>query len=35
MGFMNYCARQAIFVLEQCSPNPDLDGLDRHALHLL
>jgi ElaA protein len=27
--------RQAIFVVEQSSPYPDLDGLDQHALHLL
>lgn len=27
--------RQAIFVVEQCSPFPDLDGLDQHAEHLL
>jgi ElaA protein len=27
--------RQAIFVVEQSSPFPDLDGLDRHARHLL
>lgn len=27
--------RQAIFVVEQTSPYPDLDGLDRHARHLL
>ena len=27
--------RQAIFVFEQCSAYPDLDGLDRQALHLL
>ena len=27
--------RQAIFVVEQRSPYPDLDGLDRDALHLL
>jgi ElaA protein len=27
--------RQAIFVVEQASPYPDLDGLDREAWHLL
>ena len=27
--------RQAIFVVEQASPFPDLDGLDRRAHHLL
>src|SRR5216683_6546077 len=27
--------RQAIFVVEQCSPFPDLDGLDERAHHLL
>jgi ElaA protein len=27
--------RQAIFVVEQRSPFPDLDGLDQRALHLL
>ena len=27
--------RQAIFIVEQCSPYPDLDGLDRSAWHLL
>jgi ElaA protein len=27
--------RQAIFVVEQRSPFPDLDGLDQEALHLL
>jgi ElaA protein len=27
--------RQAIFVVEQASPYPDLDGRDRHAEHLL
>ena len=27
--------RQAAFVVEQASPYPDLDGLDRRALHLL
>jgi ElaA protein len=27
--------RQAIFVVEQASPYPDLDGLDRRAHHLL
>lgn len=27
--------RQAIFVVEQASPYPDLDGLDQQALHLL
>jgi ElaA protein len=27
--------RQAIFVVEQASPYPDLDGLDRDASHLL
>jgi ElaA protein len=27
--------RQAIFVVEQGSPYPDLDGLDREASHLL
>ena len=27
--------RQAIFVVEQCSPYPDLDGLDERAHHLL
>jgi ElaA protein len=27
--------RQGIFVVEQCSPYPDLDGLDREAWHLL
>jgi ElaA protein len=27
--------RQAIFVVEQASPYPDLDGLDREARHLL
>lgn len=27
--------RQAIFVVEQASPFPDLDGLDQHAHHLL
>ena len=27
--------RQAIFVVEQSSPYPDLDGLDQRALHLL
>lgn len=27
--------RQAIFVVEQSSPYPDLDGLDEGALHLL
>jgi len=27
--------RQAIFVVEQRSPYPDLDGLDQHAQHLL
>jgi ElaA protein len=27
--------RQAIFVVEQRSPYPDLDGLDRDAQHLL
>src|SRR5258708_22044615 len=27
--------RQAIFVVEQCSPFPDLDGLDERAAHLL
>lgn len=27
--------RQAIFVVEQASPYPDLDGLDQRALHLL
>jgi len=27
--------RQAIFVVEQRSAYPDLDGLDRHAMHLL
>ena len=26
--------RQSIFVVEQCSPYPDLDGLDRDAWHL-
>jgi len=26
--------RQAIFVVEQASPYPDLDGLDRNAQHL-
>jgi ElaA protein len=29
------CFRQAIFVVEQRSAYPDLDGLDRQALHLL
>jgi ElaA protein len=27
--------RQCIFVVEQGSPYPDLDGLDQHAWHLL
>ena len=27
--------RQSIFVVEQSSPYPDLDGLDQHAWHLL
>jgi len=27
--------RQGIFVVEQSSPYPDLDGLDQHAWHLL
>jgi len=27
--------RQGIFVVEQCSPFPDLDGLDHEAWHLL
>jgi ElaA protein len=27
--------RQAIFVVEQCSPYPDLDGFDQEAWHLL
>jgi ElaA protein len=27
--------RQSIFVVEQRSPYPDLDGLDQHAWHLL
>jgi ElaA protein len=27
--------RQNIFVVEQCSPYPDLDGLDHEAWHLL
>jgi ElaA protein len=27
--------RQGIFVVEQCSPFPDLDGLDQEAWHLL
>jgi ElaA protein len=27
--------RQGIFVVEQKSPYPDLDGLDQHAWHLL
>src|SRR5258706_5971297 len=27
--------RQAIFVVEQCCPYPDLDGRDQHAHHLL
>lgn len=27
--------RQQIFVVEQCSPYPDLDGLDQQATHLL
>src|SRR6202011_2528486 len=26
--------RQSIFVVEQCSPYPDLDGLDESAWHL-
>lgn len=27
--------RQAVFVVEQGSPYPDLDGIDQHARHLL
>jgi len=27
--------RQSIFVVEQCSPFPDLDGLDQEGWHLL
>ncbi len=29
------CFRQGIFVVEQSSPYPDLDGLDQSAWHLL